>query len=146
MNRHGRVSLVSILAIVAVALFAFVLLFSRESLSTIGARFMTALATHDVDTLTKMSYMGEGVAQDEIRKKWEFAVNDAGKYYRFRWRVLGATQASEKDAMIRLEIMRNSDNPATYEEKYQLPLIKVGDEWKVYVRGINREMFPGLPR
>jgi hypothetical protein len=146
MNQSGRVNPVTLFAVIAVVLFAFVILFSRESLSTVGARFMGALARHDVDTLTEMSYMGDGVSKDEIRKKWDFAVNDAGKYYRFYWKVLGTNQSSEKDAAVRLEVTRNIDSGSAYEERYQLPLIKVGNDWKVFVRGINREMFPGLPR
>lgn len=146
MNQSGRVSPVAILAVLAIALFVFVIAFSKESLSTVGARFMGALARHDVDTLTELSYMGEKVTQDEIRKKWDFAVNEAGKYYRFRWVVVGSSEASQKDGSVRLQVTRNSDNQGGYEENFQLPMTKVGDKWKVYVPGISHEMFPGLPR
>lgn len=144
--RRGRVSLVALFGVVALALFAFVLIFSRESLSSVGSRFMSALAAHDVDTLTKMTYLGDDAKPEDIRKKWDYAVNTVGKYYRFRWIPVAATQASENSAAIRIQVLRNSDSSGTYEENFQLPLVKVGSEWKVDVRGINREMFPGLPR
>ncbi|HEY0867724.1 MAG TPA: hypothetical protein VGE01_10110 [Fimbriimonas sp.] len=146
MNQSGRVNPVTLLAVVAIVLFAFVLLFSREGVSTVGARFMGALARHDVDTLTKMTYLGEGISDEEIRKKWDFAVNEAGKHYRFAWKVTGTTQTTENEAAVRLQVVRNMESGAAYEENFQLPLVKRNGEWKVFVRGINREMFPALPR
>lgn len=146
MNQSGRVSLVSLLAVVAVVLLVIVVAFGQESLSTVGARFMGALARHDVDALTEMSYMGDNVSKEDIRKKWDFAVNTAGKYYRFQWKIVGTLQANDREGSVRMQVTRNSDNPGGYEENYQLPMMKIGDKWKVYVPGISREMFPGLPR
>ncbi|AIE86150.1 hypothetical protein [Fimbriimonas ginsengisoli] len=138
-------SLVGLLAVFALAIVIAVFFFGRESLTTVGARFMNALAHGDVDTLTKMSYVGNK-PPEEMRKDWEFAVNTAGKYYNFSWKITSSAQADATNASIRLQVIRNLTNPGSYEENYQLPLIKVGDEWKVDVRGINREMYPALPR
>jgi hypothetical protein len=145
MNRSGRISLVGLLGIIAVVALVFLLLFVREGLTAVGEKFMTALATGDTATLTKMSYMGDTPA-DQVQKEWQFATQVAGKHYLFYWRVLGATQASQDRGSIRLQVIRNAASPAAYEENYALPLVKVGDDWKVDVRGISREMYPGLPR
>lgn len=129
------------LAFVAVV---FVMMFSREGLGSIGGRFMTALAKHDVDTLTKMTYLGKD-SPDQIKAKWDLAVNQYGKYYRFRWKITGTSQATDDSGSVRMQVSRNADSPGTYEENYQLPLVKHDGEWKVDVAGISREMFPGLP-
>ena len=43
-------------------------------------------------------------------------------------------------------MIHDADHPGAYEELYELPMVKVGDDWKVDVRGISREFYPGLPR
>jgi len=145
MRQAGRVNIVVVGAIVAIAMIATVLLFSRQSVTEVASRFMSGLATGDVETLTKLTYLSE-VPEDEVRKKWDFAVNEAGKYYRFRWQVLSAKENDDKTAAVRMYVWRNADSPASYEENFQLPLIKVDGQWKVDVRAISRDMYPGLPR
>jgi len=145
MNRSGRVSLVGLFGLIVVIVAVGILFFGRESLTTVGGRFMGALAKGDVDTLTKMTYLGNK-SQEDIRKQWDFACNKAAKYYNFRWKIVAAGQADEKSGSVRMQVVRSADNPSSYEENFQLPLIKVGDEWKVDVKGISREMYPALPR
>ncbi len=106
---------------------------------------MTALSKGDVDTLTKMSLLGDKT-EPEMHKEWEFAVNTAGKHYRFFWRITSELVSDENSGSVRMQISRNIDSPSTYEEAFQLPMQKVNGEWKVDVRGISREMFPALPR
>lgn len=145
MNRRGRINIVGLFGAIVVIFFGAVIFFSRESLTTVGNRFMTALQWGDVDTLTEMSDPGTS-SKDEIRKEWDFAVHSAGRYYNFAYRVDSAVQNDDKSASVRLKVMRNVTNPGSYEENFQLPLVKVGNEWKVDIRGISREMYPGLPR
>ena len=145
MRQAGRVNIVAVGAIVAVAMIAVVLLFSRQSVTESASKFMTGLATGDVETLTSLSYMSE-TSNEDIRKKWNFAVNEAGKHYMFRWRILGAKENDENTAAVRMHVWRNANSPATYEENFQLPMLKVDGQWKVDVRAISREMYPGLPR
>ena len=106
---------------------------------------MTALSKGDVDTLTKMSLLGDKT-EPEMHKEWEFAVNTAGKHYRFFWRITSELVSDENSGSVRMQISRNIDSPSMYEEAFQLPMQKVNGEWKVDVRGISREMFPALPR
>ncbi len=145
MNRSGRASLLGFTGLAAIiVVLGLVILSGRESLNTVGARFMDALARGDADTLTKMTYLGTE-SPEEVRKQWDFAVGTAGKYYNFTYRILGADQADEKNGSVRLAVTRDATHPGGYEQNYQLPLLKVGDEWKVDVRGISREMYPALP-
>ena len=144
MKSSGRVSLVALLSVVAIGIFVSVFFFSKESLSSVGGRFMTALAKGDVDTLTKMSYSNK--SPEEIRKEWDYTVHKAGKNYNFLWRILSATQADKDTASIRVGVTGDPANGSSYEQNYGLPLVKVGDEWKVDIKGINREMYPFLPR
>lgn len=145
MRQSGKVSLVGLLAAVSVVVVVVLLLFSRETPTVAGTRFMVALESHDVDTLTKMSMM-KGLSTEEIRKKWDFTVNKAERYYRFAWHIDGATQSSEKTASVRVKMVRDADHPAAYEESQELPMVLDNGEWKVDVRAISREFFNCLPQ
>ncbi len=147
MKQSGRVSLVGLLGIFAVIVILVLFLFSKESLGSIGGRFMQALANGDVETLTKMSYMGD-TPEDKVRDEWKFATQVAGLHYRFVYRVTGFVQADENRGSVRIGITRNADQGGGYEENSALPMVKDAKSglWKVDVRAINREMYPGLPR
>jgi hypothetical protein len=146
MNRSGRVSFLGLVGFFGIiVLVTIVLLTGRESLTSIGGRFMEALAKGDVDTLTKMSYVGNDTPED-LRKQWDFAVNTAGVHYNFLYKITGSQQADAKTGAVSMSVTRDATNPGAYEQNYQLPLLKVGDEWKVDVHGISREMYPALPQ
>ena len=145
MRRSGRVSLVTVIALMAIAMVVVVLAFARVSVSTIGSQFMDALARSDVDTLTKMTYLGNETPE-QIHKQWEYTTQVPGKNYNFNWRVVGDSQPSETSATVRVMVTRNLGNNGNYEENFALPLIKIGETWKVDVGGISHEMYPGLPR
>ncbi|MGV3614878.1 MAG: hypothetical protein ACO1SV_06045 [Fimbriimonas sp.] len=145
MNQSGRVSLLGILGLLSFVLIAGLLFLSRESLNSVGGRFMSALAKGDVDTLTEMSYLGKR-SPEEIRKMWTFSTKTAGKYYNFRYRITSARQADQKSGTVTMMFVRDADSPSSYEEKRELPLVKVGEDWKVDVANITRDIYPGLPR
>jgi hypothetical protein len=106
---------------------------------------MAALDAHDVDTLTKMTKM-DGTSEESIRKQWDFAVNQAEKYYRFEWRVDSAAQSSPTTASVKIRMTRDADHVSSYEELAQLPMVKVGNDWKVDVRALSREFYNCLPQ
>ncbi len=146
MRVAGRISLVYVAAIAGVVVVSGLLLMGRESLTAVGGRFMSALAKGDVNTLTKMSYLGDK-SEEDIRKQWDFAVNHAGKYYQFGWRVTATSEAEPNvSGSVRLSVARNIGSGSSYEENFQLPVIMKNGMWKVDVRGISRELYPGLPR
>ncbi len=145
MNRSGRVSLLGVLGLLSIVLVLGILFMSRESLTSVGGRFMSALAAGDVETLTKMTYLGKR-SPDEVRKQWDFAVNKAGKYYNFRYKITASRQADANSGTVTMQIIRDADNPSSYEEKREIPLLKVGEDWKVDVANISRDVYPGLPR
>jgi len=140
-----RISVVGALGVVAAVIFVGILATGRESLGSVGGRFMSALAKGDVDTLTKMSYLGNE-PEDQIRKEWDFAVNTAGKYYNFTFRITGSLQSNDKTGSVNMQLMRDATSAGSYEEVYELPLVKVGDDWKIDVKSISREMYPALPQ
>ncbi len=106
---------------------------------------MDALDAGDVDTLTQMSYLDKDT-EAQMREKWEFAVNTAGKYYKFRYEITAARQISEDTAQVTMQLIKDAINPSAYPEKSELPLVKVGDKWKVDVKGMSRDIYPALPR
>jgi len=145
MKQSGRISLLALGSLFCVIVVSALLLFSRESPSAAGDRFMAALINHDVDGLTKMSMM-KGASEDDIRKQWDFSVNTAEKYYRFAYRIAGAAQSSDTTASVKVFVAKDADHPGAYEELMEVPLVKVNDEWKVDVRALSRDFFPCLPR
>jgi len=144
MTRWRRVSPVSFLAIIAVVMIAFALLFTKPSMSQAGGEFMDALVRGNVDKLVSLTDM-DGTP-DEIHKKWEQAVNVSGKHYDFAWTITGDTQSDANNGSVRLSVKRNVNNPSTYDENFQLPMHMVDGKWKVRVGEINFQMYPGLPR
>jgi len=145
MKQSGRVNIFMLLCLVSAVLVGGILLFVKEGVATTGGRFLNALERHDVDELTKLSSMS-GLTEEQIHKKWEQTVNVAGRYYLFAYHIEGASQASENSASVRFRIIKDMDKPAAYDEAVELPMVKVGNEWKVDVRSISHELYPGLPR
>jgi hypothetical protein len=145
MKQSGRVSLLALGSVFCVVVIALLLFFSRESPVAAGTRFMVALQHHDVDTLTKMTKM-EKASDEDIRKQWDFTVNQAEKYYQFGFRIAGSGQASDTTASVKVQMIHDIDKPGAYEQLYELPMVKDGDQWKVDVRGLSREFYNCLPR
>jgi hypothetical protein len=125
--------------------FIVVLFFlGKDSPSQVASQFLVALAKGDVDTLVKDSYY-QG-SEEQLRKEWEFAVKEAGPYYRFVWRIKDERQSTDTAASIQLGWRKNATSPASYEDNTELPMVKDGGRWKVDVRAIDRELYPALPR
>jgi hypothetical protein len=145
MNVRGRVNLLFLALIGVIGLVAVIFFVRQDSMGGAGTRFLTALAKHDVNTLTELTYLDKR-DPEQVRKQWDFAVNEAAKHYRFLWVVDNSTQADADNGALQLRVWRNLDSPSTYDERFQLPMAKEDGKWKVVVSGISREMFPGLPR
>ena len=146
MKQSGRISPLALGSVVSVVLlFVLLLVFSRESPSSAGTRFMVALQHHDVDTLTKMSMM-EGLSEEDIRKQWDFTMNTAEKYYQFAYTLAGSTQSSPTTASLKVQMYHDADRPGSYGELTEVPLVKVNGDWKVDVRGLSRDFYNCLPR
>lgn len=132
------------LAIIVVMISIFLFL-GRGSPEEVTNQFMTALAKGDVDKLVDLTY-DRGGDKAELRKEWEFATHDAGKYYAFRWRVISEAQSSDTEANVELGVFRNALNRGAYEERFGVALLKQNGKWKVDVLALNRQMYPALPR
>ncbi|CAN5538870.1 hypothetical protein BH11ARM2_BH11ARM2_32660 [soil metagenome] len=144
-RQAGRVNILAIVVVVCVVLIVAVFAMGRQSPAEAGAKFMSALAKGDATTLTDMTYLGD-TPKEKVRKQWDFATQDASKYYRFAWKISGTSQPNDHEASVRLQVMRNLDSGGSYDENYQLPMVKVNGEWKVDVHAISHEMYPALPR
>lgn len=123
---------------------AVLVFFARDSAGATAGNFMTALAKGDVPELVRLSHMPE-VSNEDLKKKWEFTV-DAGKYYRFTWKITAVEQLTETTGTAKMQVMRNATSGSSYEENFQLPLVKIDGEWKVDVSSMNRGLYPALPR
>lgn len=145
MKTAGRVSPLLILGLASIVGLVLLLSQAGSTPSGVAAEFMTALGKGDVDELVRLSY-APGRDKESLRKEWTFTVKEAGEHYRFAYRILTSKQADPKNASVSLHVFRNADLDTAYGEKFEIPMVKVGDEWKVDALGLNREMYPGLPR
>jgi hypothetical protein len=148
-RRSGRISILGLAVFAIVGMILASMVFAKEDPSSVGAQFMDALARHDVDKLTELSYVDQsnpGAAEEtrkRLREQWTFSVKVAGQYYTFFWRITGATTTSDTTGSVIVQL--NKGGPNAYDEKFELPLAKSGDKWKVDVTQISRVMFPALP-
>lgn len=148
-RESGKIGLLGLGTVAIVGMIVASFFFAKEDPSAIGGQFMDALARHDVDKLTELSYVGKAdPASAEAEKKrlhdeWNFSVNTAGEHYGFTWRITGSTVANDDHATVTMQI--NKGGPSGYDEKYELPLEKVSNKWFVDVGAIARTMFPSLP-
>lgn len=129
-------------AVVGVAILSFTL--TGDSPGQGAARFMDALARGDVDAVTENSFI-DGMDQETLRERWDYTLNVAAPHYRFAWRIINTSNQGPDTASVRLEYVRNL-TPGSFEEYFELPMVRRDNRWLVDVRGISREMFPSLPR
>jgi hypothetical protein len=152
MRKTGGVSILTIAMFAMLALIASAFVFARETIGSAGANFMDALSRHDVARLVELSYIGKQdpaaieAKKTKLKEDWDFAVNTAGKHYTFTWKISATTQSSDSSGTVTLQVTRNAASGSGYDEKYELPMMKEGGNWKVDAGQISREMFPGLPR
>jgi len=145
MKRNGRANLLLILAAVGIVAILGLLLFSKGTPSQAASEFLVALAKGDVKKLTDLSFM-DGDTPEEIEKKWTYTTQVVGPHYRFVWKMVGESVVDPQTASVRLQFVRNALSPSAYEENFALPMVNKDGKWKVDVRAISREMYPGLPR
>lgn len=138
LRRINPLIAVAVLSILVIGSLFFV---KGSSPKEIANEFMVALAKGDVNRLVALSYIKD-MPPDELRKKWEFSTQIAGPYYQFVWRVGGESHPDSTSASAVIFLNRGQGD----EERFEIPLTKIGDKWLVDVREINRNMFPAMPR
>ncbi|BBO23322.1 MAG: DUF2950 domain-containing protein [Fimbriimonadaceae bacterium] len=143
MRQSGRVHWITVVGLLGIVALVVLLFAGKESPANVASRFMSALARHDVEELTSLSfYEGD---PEQLRKGWDYAVNVAGKHFLFRWSLETVKESGPDTAAVKLKVER-ALGPNSFPENFDLPLVLTKDGWRVDVRGISRNMFPGLPR
>lgn len=152
MNFRGRVNLL-LLAVVAMLVLVGALLFTGgESPETGASKFLVALAKGDVQGVMDRTYTGkEGTEAEQkfaasYRKQWEFALNEAGKYFVFNWSIAGSEKSNDKEGSVRVDYVKNSLNPLAYSERFDLPMVNHKGKWLVDVSSMSKEFYPASPR
>ncbi len=143
MRQAGRAHWITIAGIVGVLALVILVLFKRESPTTVANRFLIALAKGNVDDLVELSYYTGDRAK--LREQWTYATQVAGPYYSFRWTVVTAKEADENTASVKTFFERNYGY-GSYPENLDIPLLKKDGKWLVDVRSLYRGMYPAMPR
>lgn len=144
-HRAGRANWLVVGGLAGLVVVTVLFAFSGESPEVATVRFMNALAKGDVDTLTAMSYTA-GESKDAMKKEWEYAVKVAGPYYQFSYSIVSSVSPDSNSATVRMKVYRNINRGSSFEEKFELPLVKRDGQWKVDIRSLDRRLYPQLPR
>lgn len=121
------------------------LFFSKQGPEAVASEFMHALAKGDVDRLVELSYYSSG-SKEQLRRKWEFSTQVAGKHLPFTFKIKHTKIADERTASVNMDYIKNTRDPSAYEEAYSLPMVKENGRWLVDVASISRTMYPALPK
>ncbi len=143
-KRAGKTHWIIVFAVLAIVGGFIVLLIPNKSAAKTANDFLVALAKDDREKLTDLTYWPDK-SREQIRASWDKTM-EAAKHYRFAWKMVSEKDATEENTGVVVMVFRNAMSSGTFEEKFEIPLQKQNGEWKVDVRGINREMFPALPR
>lgn len=144
MKKAGRALWPLVVVVLVLALGGVFFVISGASASSTADNFMEALARGNAKKLAELGYL-EGMTPDQAEKAWTKTV-DHGMYYRFFWHVKTSSQPTPDTATVTMDVARNADTQSSYGEDYSLNLIKMDGKWKVDVRQIPRDLYPGLPR
>jgi hypothetical protein len=142
----GKVSatLIIILAFVA-GLVVMALTTGGETPMAVGGKFMSALAAGDAAKLAALSH-AEGVSQEELEEQWRYTMDVAAPHFKFTYAIKGESITTDRDAIVWMMYAKDAGSSSAYEERFELPLVKTDEGWRVDVYSLNRDMFPGLPR
>ena len=141
-KRSGRISFVTLAGVLCLMLVAVLFLFSGQSPRSAAGSFMSALAKGDVNALTELSVIHDK-PKEQVRKEWEETMKNARGYF-FAWNIVSYVQTGDT-ATVRLNRIEHPEASTSYEEHYELMLVRKKDGWKVDVPQIARTMFPYLP-
>ena len=130
------------MAVILVAIFVFA---GRGSPTSTAVEFMEALARGDSAKLTDLTYNRSG-DKEGMQKAYDFATHEAGKNYSFLWRVKDEHQADANTASVQLSVIRNATRGSSFEENFEIQLIRQDGKWLVDVAAINDLLYPALPR
>lgn len=144
MKQSGRAHPLILAALLGIVVVIALLFMGGEDVGATGARFLSSLAKSDAKTLTELTYL-DGRDPKQIEENWKKSL-ELAKYYRFRWKIVSTSMTSDKIASVKIQVIRNSDSPGSYEENYGLPMVKENGRWKVQVSGLSRDMYPFLPK
>ena len=145
MKQAGRVPWWGLVAGAVLLAFLGLAFFAAPSASSAANDFMRALKAGDVDKLVDLSYVpSEDIPK--IRKQWEFCLHVATPYYNFAWRPSYSREISDTEFVVRMKVIKNSEKPTSYDEDFDIPLIKSGGKWKVDVYRLSDKFYPALPR
>ena len=131
-------------AAAVVILLAFFFFAGRNTPTATAEEFMEALAKGDYVKLADISYT-HGSDKQTLENEYKFATQEAGKNYSFIWRIKDEREADANTASVQISMMRNARRGTSYEENFEIPLIKQDGKWLVDVASINTLMYPALP-
>lgn len=143
--QSGRVNIVVIVAVAFLVMLGSLTMFSQERPSAVAANFMLSLANMDAEKLTDLSY-AQGTSREELLKKWKYTTEVVARDFTFTYDIKGENPIDEDSSNVWMMYRIHAGMDGSFDERFELPMVKTKDGWKVDVYAISRDMFPGLPR
>ena len=140
-----RLNLMWIGAAIAVALLAIFFFAGHNTPSATAEEFLEDLAHGDSAKLVDVTYVKSG-DKAALQKAYEFATQEAGKNYSFLWRIKDEREADANTASVQISVVRNPKRIGSYEENFEIPLIRQNGKWLVDVASISSLLYPALPK
>lgn len=145
MTRSGRFNPFIVVGVICILILIPLFVVSRRGPENDAADFLTALGKGDVDQLAKLSVIGNHNL-DERKKLWQQTV-DASKYFTFTWRISDVANVTPDRAAVTIQERRALElRLGEDEEPHMITMVKTPEGWKVLVDGMDREIYPYLPR
>jgi hypothetical protein len=145
MKRAGRINPFVVVGVICAIILIPLLFISKRGPENYASDFLEALGKGNVDQLAQLSVIGNNNLEQR-KALWAQTVKDA-KYYMFTWRITDVSDISDDRAAVKIQERRNLQlRMGEEEEPHNLTMVKTSDGWKVLVDGMDREIFPFLPR
>lgn len=145
MKQAGRVNWLVLLACIGLVLIVGLMMLSGGSAASTAQEFMLALQRRDVDKLTELSNVAPA-QKEKLHKQWDFCINTATPTYNFRWQFQYTQSTGPDSEVAMIKMWKSADAPGSYDELFQIPLVKIDGTWKVDVYRMSAKFYPAIPR
>ncbi len=145
MKRSGRFNPFIVVGVICALLLVPLFLIGRRGPENYAADFLNALGDGDANRLAEVTVIGNHNFE-ERKKLWEESLANS-KYYTFSWRISDVTKLDDDHSAVTIQERRNLQiRMGEDEDAHMITVIKTNDGWKVLIDGMDREIYPFLPR
>lgn len=145
MRTSGRANIAIVIAGAFIVALGAMTMFTEPTATDVASRFMAAMAKLDASTLADLSYV-EGEDKGRVLEQWTYMTDVVAKEYTFSYEIKGEKSLSDKSSIVWMMFTKHAGMDGAFEERFELPMIKTDEGWKVDILATSRDFLPGMPR